>query len=118
LIAAVLIISAAFSVRGYSVTPGRLVIKRLGWSTQVDLSKLGSVQVAPAAMSGSLRVFGIGGLFSFVGLFRNASLGWYRCYATDPARAVVLRFTDRRLVVTPDSPQEFAETITTAHRVV
>jgi hypothetical protein len=114
LIAAVLLISAAFAVRGYSVTPGGLVIKRLGWSTQVELSKLGSVEVAPAAMSGSLRVFGIGGLFSFVGLFRNARLGWYRCYATDPARAVVLRFSNRRVVVTPDNPAEFAQAITTA----
>jgi hypothetical protein len=112
LIAAVLIVSAAFAVRGYSVTPQGLVIKRLGWSTEVALSKLGSVEVAPAAMSGSLRVFGIGGLFSFVGLYRNTRLGWYRCYATDPARAVVLRFSDRRVVVTPDNPQEFAQSIT------
>ena len=58
-------------------------------------------------MRGSVRVFGNGGLFSITGRFWNRKLGWYRAYATDPSRAVVLRYPKRTVVITPHDPQHF-----------
>ncbi len=52
-------------------------------------------------MKGSIRTFGNGGLFCFSGRFRNRKLGSYRAFATDPKLAVVLRFPDKIVVVTP-----------------
>jgi hypothetical protein len=62
-------------------------------------------------MSYSIRTFGNGGLFSISGLFRNKTLGSYRAYATDPKRAVVLKYKKRTIVVTPDRPDVFAARI-------
>ena len=106
-----LVLSAAFMVRGYVLTDTSLVIKRLGWETRLDLSRLNSANVDPDAFRGSLRLFGNGGFFSFTGWFRNKKLGVYRAYATDTRRAVVLRFSDKTVVITPDDPQKFAAEI-------
>jgi hypothetical protein len=108
---AILLLCAGFMVRGYRVQGRRLEVRRLGWSTAFDLADLKNLQVSPQAMDGSLRVFGIGGLFAYVGFFRNARLGWYRAYATDPRNSVVLTFGAGNVVVTPDSPQEFVAAI-------
>lgn len=107
----VLVCSAPFMVRGYSVTGDGLIIHRLGWDTFQSLENLVSATPDPEAMKNSLRLWGNGGLFAFCGLFRNHKLGNYRAYATDHARSVVLQFTDRVIVVTPDDPQQFADEI-------
>jgi Bacterial PH domain len=108
----ILIGSAPFMVRGYTLEDRRLIIHRLGWTTHFDLSSLNSATPDPQAMARSIRLFGNGGLFSFCGLFHNRHLGNYRAFATAPQNSVVLRFPDRTLVVTPDDPQRFADEIT------
>ena len=103
--------AAAFIIRGYSVTDGVLLIHRLGWSFRVELASLLSVEADPSALNGSIRLAGNGGLFAFCGWFRNSKLGVYRAFCTDPAHAVVLRFPDRTVVVTPDQPDKFVQAI-------
>jgi hypothetical protein len=103
--------SAAFMVRGYVLADTSLIIKRLGWESRVDLSGLNSANLDPDALQRSLRLFGNGGFFSLTGWFRSPTLGIYRAYATDTRRAVVLRFADKTVVVTPDDPQRFAAEI-------
>ena len=56
-----------------------------------------------------------GGLFSFGGQgCKNKRLGRFEAYATDPGRSVVLRFPGRVVVVTPDEPNAFVDTIDAA----
>ncbi|VGO17923.1 hypothetical protein PDESU_06525 [Pontiella desulfatans] len=62
-------------------------------------------------MKGSIRLCGNGGLFSFTGLYRNKKLGNYRVFVNDLNRAVVLRFSKRTTVVTPDDPAAFVERV-------
>ncbi|MBL9173942.1 MAG: hypothetical protein JNL10_10445 [Verrucomicrobiales bacterium] len=96
-----------FAVRGYRVQKGTLRVLRPGWVTHLGLDRLLSAEADPAAMSGSLRIAGNGGLFSFTGWFWSRRLGRYRAFVTDPARSVVLKFSDRTVVVSPDVPEEF-----------
>ena len=105
---AILAGSACFIIRGYVLTPNELIVKRAGWNTRIDLRDLQSTEIDPDAMAKSIRLFGNGGLFCFAGLFRNKKLGSYRVFATDPVRAVVLRFTNRTVVVTPHDPENFS----------
>jgi hypothetical protein len=102
-------LTALFSVRGYTVRPRELLVRRLGWSTRIPLAGLESARAEPNATLGSIRVFGIGGAFGFIGRFRSANLGSYRAYVTDPAYCVVLELGDETIVVTPDSPVRFVE---------
>ncbi len=103
--------TAPFMIRGYSVTDGMLIVHRLGWSLRMELAALLEVKADPAALKGSVRLAGNGGLFAFCGWFRNARLGVFRAFCTDTVHAVVLRFPDRTVVVTPDQPEKFVSAV-------
>ncbi len=105
------LVAAVVSVRGYGVEAGRLSIYHLGWASRYDLSRLVSVEVLSGGLPGSLRLFGVGGLFAFSGRFWHPDLGSYRAYATDGSRSVLLDFGDERILVTPDSPRDFAAAV-------
>jgi hypothetical protein len=104
---AVLVLALPFVVRSYTLNDRELIVHRLGHRTVIPLSALTAVDGRPDALRGSLRVFGNGGLFSITGWFWNRELGRYRAFVTDPDRAVVLSFADRRVVVSPHDPQAF-----------
>ena len=106
---AVLAGSALFAVRGYELSRGSLLVRRLLWTTEIPLSGLERARQDPSALRGSIRLFGNGGLYSFHGIFWNSALGRYHAYATDPRRAVVLVLDSRTVVVTPDDPRRFLE---------
>ena len=84
---------------------------RLGWATRIDLNHLVSAEHDPTAMEHSIRKFGIGGLFCYVGFCSNDKIDSYRAYATDSKRSVVLKFPGRTIVVNPDRPGEFVARI-------
>ena len=106
--------SAAFSVRGYTVARGELWVHRIGWTTRLPLDGRARARVDPDAMRGSVRTFGNGGLFAFAGRFRNAALGPYRAFVTDAERSVVVDLGGQPVVVTPDRPEAFAEAVRAA----
>ena len=103
----VLLSACLCMVRGYTLTATTLEVRRPLWRTRYALAGLVSVAGDPAALSGALRLFGNGGLFGFSGLFWSKRLGFFHAYATDPGRAVVLRFAKRTIVITPDDTQRF-----------
>jgi hypothetical protein len=99
--------SALFTIRGYTVTPEAILVHRLLWDTWLPRVGLESAQVEPEAMRGSLRTFGNGGGFSFTGFYWNKRLGSYRAFVTDLRRTVVLRYAGRRIVLSPELPEDF-----------
>jgi hypothetical protein len=104
-----IILGSAFlsSVSGYTLTATALEVARPFGRTAFPLADLVSVGGDAAPFSGALRLFGNGGIFSFTGYFWSRRLGRFRALATDPARAVILKFRRCTLVVTPDDTQRF-----------
>lgn len=104
----VLLLALLFMVRGYIVTESQIEVRRLGWRTILPLAGLAAVTGEPEGMRGSLRLLGNGGLFAICGWFWNRRIGRYRAYATDPERAVLLRYRDgAKVVLTPHDVQHF-----------
>jgi len=100
--------SLLFMVRGYVLTDSQIEVRRLGWSTTLPLADLVAATGEPQGLRGSVRLFGNGGLFSISGWFWNRRIGRFRAYATDPQRAVLLRYRDgARVVLTPHDVQHF-----------
>jgi hypothetical protein len=99
--------TALFTIRGYSVSSDCILVHRLLWSTVLPRTGLESAQAELDAMRGSLRTLGNGGAFSFTGFYYNKRLRGYRAYVTDPHRTVVLRYADRRVVLSPATPEDF-----------
>jgi Bacterial PH domain len=105
---AVLLGTLPFMVRGYVLTEGYIEVRRLGWSSVLPLAGLVAVKSEPEGLRGTLRLFGNGGLFAINGWFWNRRIGRFRAYATDPARAVLLRYRDgSKVMVTPHDVQHF-----------
>jgi len=67
--------SAAFGVYGYSIQDGKLKILRLGWSKDIKLSEINTIEEKPNAMLGSFRRFGVGNLFKILGSLENETRG-------------------------------------------
>jgi hypothetical protein len=102
---------ALFTVRGYALETDAILVQRLLWATRIPLEGLEEIRARPDAMRRSIRLWGNGGFFSFTGWFWNKNIGKYRAYVTDPTRAVVLRFTDQTIVMSPDDPVGFVNVV-------
>jgi hypothetical protein len=104
-------ITALFSIRSFDIMQDGILVQRLFWANRLGYEDLRSVRVDKDAMKGSIRVMGNGGLFSFSGRYRSRKLGVFTVYATDMKLSVILRYSDRTVVVTPESPEEFADLV-------
>lgn len=104
-------ISLLFTVKGYSISGNSFRIKRLLWYTDIDISMLKSVEFDPKAMTGSMRTFGNGGLFSFSGTYKSGKLGTFKAYVTDFKKCVVIIAAGQTIVVSPDNPELFVEVL-------
>ena len=103
-------LGAFFGVYGYSLQPQELRIIRLGWSKDIPYNDIVDIEYSPDAMMGSLRKFGIGGFFSYYGMFKNRVLGDYKAYATHRKKTVVITIkSGKKIVVTPSDPERFVE---------
>jgi hypothetical protein len=71
---ALLLGAMLFVVRGYTIEPDALAIRRLLWTTRVPRAGLQSVIFTPGAMRRSLRWCGNGGMFSITGWYRSRAL--------------------------------------------
>lgn len=111
LLPALLIGTALFVIREYTIEPRELLIRRLLWTTRLPLVGLKSAAFQPKVMRGSLRLFGNGGMFSFTGWYRNRALGLYRAFVTDLNQTVILRFEKKTVVISPENPERFAAEI-------
>jgi membrane protease YdiL (CAAX protease family) len=106
----------ALAPRGYAIGEGRLRILRNGWRpVEVRLDEIRAVSLLdPDALRGSLKLFGMGGLFGYYGIFRSPSLGSYRLHATRGAGLVLVRTSAHTHVLTPEPPDDFAEALLAA----
>lgn len=97
-------LSYAFRPTGYSVTAEELVVHRPIGKVRIKRSDIQSAEaVDPAEVSGSIRTFGVGGLFGYYGRFANFNLGRMTWYATRRDRTVLVRAAQgRKIVLTPD----------------
>ncbi len=107
----ILFISLLFTVRGYSVSGNSFRIRRLLWYTDMDISMLKSVEYDPKAMTGSMRTFGNGGLYSFSGRYKSGKLGAFKAYVTDFKKCVVIVAAGQTVVVSPENPELFVEVL-------
>jgi hypothetical protein len=112
LLPGLLLVTALFVIREYTIEPTEVLIRRLFWTTRLPLAGLKSAAFQPGAMRGSLRLCGNGGMFSYTGWYRSRSLGNYRAFVTDLNNTVVLKFEQRTIVVSPENAERFVAEIT------
>ena len=100
-------------VRGYRLADSELHIVRLGRVNRYPLDGLVSVEADRDAMAHAWKMWGNDGLGAVTGRFRSRRLGKFEVLLTDVEHAVVLRWPERTLVVSPDRAAYFVESVRT-----
>ena len=105
----ILVITYGFSPKGYAFEDRKLVIYRPFQNKFYSTEDILNVSfVDRKELKNSLRVFGVGGLFGYFGLFRNSRYGTMIWYATRRDQFVVIeRSNGKTIVLSPNDPNSF-----------
>lgn len=98
-------------LRRYRLVGDELVIERRWLTKRFSLAGLLTTEPDREALRGAWKIWGNDGLGAYAGRFRSKKLGVFNAYVSDPDRAVVLRWPDRRLVVSPVQPGDFVDAV-------
>lgn len=94
----------------YVVEAEQVMIKRPFSDVIIDRKEIESVRVVEQQeMKGTLRSFGVAGLYGYFGRFSNLKIGSMLWYATQRRNYVLLRAQGKNYIVTPDNPREFVQ---------
>lgn len=98
-----------FSVRGYLIKGDTLIIRRHVRPRNIAFADIESVRMpVPKEFSGTIRTFGVGGLFGYFGTFWNRRLGSMTWYATQAKNRVLIKTkSGKKIVITPDDVRLF-----------
>jgi hypothetical protein len=95
----------------YRVVEAELQVELPFRTVRFPLEGLKDVTPDREALRGARKIAGNDGLGAISGRFRSKRLGWFRAYVTDAEHAVVLRWPDRCVVISPDQHSLFVEAV-------
>ena len=95
----------------YRVVEAELQVELPFRTVRFPLEGLKDVTPDREALRGARKIIGNDGLRAISGRFRSKRLGRFHAYVTDRERAVVLRWPDRCVVISPDQHSWFIETV-------
>jgi hypothetical protein len=106
------VLSFAFAPMGYELRGRTLRITRPLGAREISLDGLQEARAAVASdFSGTIRLWGNGGLFGYYGLFRTSALGTCRWYLTNRRNAVVIVAANETVLVSPDDHDAFLSAV-------
>ncbi len=112
---ALVLLTFAWSPRGYTVEGQTLLVHRLIGTARIPLQEIRELRAGTADdFQGAIRLFGNGGLFGYYGLFQTTKLGKSTWYVTNRDRAVVIVTSAKTVVVSPDDVEGFLAAVRSA----
>jgi hypothetical protein len=106
-------IAFAFRPINYVVTKEEIVVRRPILNVHIKRADVKSAELIERnKITGSIRTFGVGGLFGYYGNFANFSLGRMTWYATRKDKPVLVKtINDKKIIFTPNDPDKFVSEI-------
>jgi hypothetical protein len=106
--AGLLVVTYLYSITGYTVDTDFVIVNRPLYNVKIKRSDITEHRVlTDEEMKWSIRTFGVGGLFGYLGRFTNSNIGSMTWYATRRGNYVLLVAGGKKIVLTPDEPQAF-----------
>jgi hypothetical protein len=104
LFVAILLGSWLYAPQSYAVDSNELTINRPIGKVSIKLADITQVRsLADNEMKGTIRTFGVGGLFGYFGKFHTPNIGHTTFYATQRQnRILITTKQDKKIVLTPD----------------
>jgi hypothetical protein len=93
----------------YEITENELIIRRLIKSVHIERSDIESIELLDKSeLKGTVRTFGVGGLFGWYGKFANSKLGDMTWYVTRRDKPVLIIKKDgKKILISPDEAAAF-----------
>ncbi len=103
--------SFIFSPLKYIIKTDEIIIKRFVKSVRIKRIYINSVEIIDKQkVAGTIRTFGVGGLFGYYGKFWNKNLGSMQWYATQRNNYVLITTSkNKKIILTPDKPIVFVD---------
>ncbi len=103
------LVAFIFRPVGYVITAERLIIQKQWKNVELNRSEIEQVELLEEGrLKGSIRTFGVGGLFGYFGKFTKIGFGNMTWYATRRNKMVLIQTTgNKKIVVTPDEAELF-----------
>lgn len=110
--AATVIIGAGFMPIRLKADDEKVSVSRLFGLLEISRDEIiEAKQLLKSDIDNSIRTFGSGGLFGFLGRFNNDRLGNYTMYATELNNLVLIRTNDKKYVFSCSHPRELVNFI-------
>lgn len=93
----------------YEIIEDNLIIRRLIKSVRINRSDIESLElIDKTSLAGTIRSFGVGGLFGWYGKFANSKLGDMTWYVTRRDKLVLIIKKDgKKILISPDEAEAF-----------
>ena len=110
--ALVVVLSYAYSPRGYRLAERSIVVKRLIGGARIPLEQVREARrMTSDDLRGCMRLWGSGGMFGYYGLFRTSKLKKCWWYVTDRRNTVVVITDAKTALFSPDDVDGFLAAI-------
>lgn len=95
----------------YEITEDKLIIRRLIRSVHVNRSDIESLELKDKSdLTGTIRTFGVGGLFGWYGKFANSQFGDMTWYVTRRDKPVlIIKKDSKKILISPDEAEAFVK---------
>ncbi len=105
------LIAFIFRPISYIILDEFLVIHRPLLDIKIALNEIENMVVLDSQeLKGTIRTFGVGGLWGYWGSFANSRIGAMKWHATRMSNAVLITMgKNKKIVLTPDDPELFVE---------
>ncbi|MDE7374367.1 MAG: PH domain-containing protein, partial [Odoribacter sp.] len=108
-LASVLVVVGCMPIR-LKVNDEKIIVKRLLGVLEIPLNNVIEVnRISKSCVKKSIRTFGSGGFFGYLGYFYNGSVGHYIMYATELNDLIFIRTGRKKYVFSCSRPEEFIE---------
>ncbi len=108
----VYVMTYAYQPLCYKIKDRNVIVHRHLSDVIVLRSEIKNIQLIDnQKLKGSIRTFGVGGVFGYFGQFLNRDLGCMTWYATQrDHNAVLIELTNnKKIILTPDEPEQFVQ---------
>jgi hypothetical protein len=97
--------------RGYRIENNTLQVLRWGGNVVFNLAEVRDVRLVDQPLQGAYRLAGSDGLGGFLGHFRSDKFGDIRLFLTDTDQAVMIDFSGKKVLISPQHPQDFIKVL-------
>lgn len=88
----------------------KITLRRLFGTLEMPLNEvIETRRISKSDIDGSIQTFASGGLFGYLGRFKNDRLGNYSMYATELDNLILVRTNNKKYIFSCSRPQKFVE---------